>query len=97
MYDVPGADVKICSVLGQNRIGKDRQQTDYGTWKTALPEITLKLETMRAAGDVWTVIAPYGIGCGLGGGDWNIMKDLFEHYAGRSPVDFVFYKLQGAC
>ena len=92
VYDVPGIDIKICSVFGQTEIGKEHQQTDYNAWKTALPEIVLQLETRHAADDVWTVRAPYRIGCDLGGGDWNVMKDLFEYYAGYSPVDFVFYQ-----
>ena len=29
---------------------------------------------------------PYGIGCGLGGGDWEEMKSLFDFYFGESPV-----------
>ena len=94
-YDIPDTDVKICSVFGQNGIGKERQQTDYNAWKSALPEIVFQLETKYEAGDVWTVRAPYGIGCGLGGGNWNVMKDLFEYYAGYSPIDFVFYRLPG--
>lgn len=93
IYDVPGADAKICSVFGQNGIGRERRQTDYVAWKNALPEIVFQLETRRAAGDIWTVRAPYGIGCGLGGGDWRVMKDLFDYYAGYSPVDFMFYRL----
>ena len=92
-YDMPGSDLKICSVFGQNGIGKEHRQTDYCAWKAALPEIVLQLDTRHAAGDIWTVRAPYGIGCGLGGGDWRIMKDLFEYYAGYSPVDFMFYRL----
>jgi len=92
-YDVPGADVEICSVFGQSGIGKERRQTDYGAWKSALPEIVSRLEARRGARDVWAVRAPYGIGCGLGGGSWNVMKDLFERYAGHSPVDFAFYRL----
>lgn len=96
-YDVPDADLKICSVFGQNGIGKEKQQTDYGAWKNVLPILVMQLETRYAAGDIWTVRAPCGIGCGLGGGDWNVMKDLFEFYAGYSPVDFMFYRLPGAC
>ena len=93
-YDVPGGDIKVCSVLGQLGIGKERVQTNYDAWKKALPEIVLQLEKRYEMGDVWTVRMPYGIGCGLGGGNWNVMKDLFEYFAGYSPVDFVFYKLR---
>lgn len=94
VYDAT-PDLKICSVFGQNGIGKERRQTDYEAWKKALPDIVAQLESCRACGDVWTVYAPYGIGCGLGGGDWNVMKDLFEYYAGPSPVEFFFCRLPG--
>ena len=92
-YDIPDADLKICSVFGQNTIGKEKRQTDYDAWKRVLPDIIFQLESKYHMNDIWTVRIPYGIGCGLGGGDWNTMIDLFEYYAGYSPVDFIFYKL----
>lgn len=93
IYNVPDSDIKICSVFGQNGIGKEQRQTDYEAWKKVLPEIVSSLENRYYMNDIWTVRMPYGIGCGLGGGDWNIMKDLFEYYAGSSPVDFIFYRI----
>jgi len=92
-YDVPDRDLKICSVFGQNGIGKECRQTDYKAWEKALPELILQLETRYSINDIWTARVPYGIGCGLGGGDWRVMRDLFDYYAGYSPVDFIFYKL----
>ena len=92
-YDVPGADLKICSVFGQVDIGKERRQTDYALWQKALGRITEQLDLRHAVGDVWTVRMPWGIGCGLGGGSWRTMEDLFRYFAGPSPVEYVFYKL----
>lgn len=92
-YDVLDSDIKICSAFGQYSIGKEQQQTDYNAWKKILPELTMQLDNRYNEGDVWTVRIPFGIGCGLGGGDWSIMRDLFMYYVRYSPVDFIFYKL----
>lgn len=89
VYDV-GESLKICSAFCQAGIGKERRQTDYDAWKKALPRIDMQLRARLKAGEVWTVLVPYGIGCGLGGGDWSVMSDLFEFLVGDSPVEYRF-------
>ena len=41
----------------------------------------------------WVLHVPYGVGCGLAGGDWEKMRGIFEYYFGRSPVKLYIHKL----
>lgn len=66
-------DRRILNLFGQLRYGTGLQ-TDYD----ALRLIACKLQE-RAI----TVDLPWRIGCGLGGGDWEIVQKIFEPVAGR--------------
>lgn len=39
------------------------------------------------------VAFPYGIGCGLAGGDWNVVKSKIEAYFGNDYADCEIWKL----
>lgn len=67
----------VSNLFGQRGYGKDKKQTDYVSLRLAL----IRLEkTARKNG--LTVSLPYGLGCGLAGGDWDtvyeIIADIFE-------------------
>ena len=36
---------------------------------------------------------PYNIGCGLGGGDWSVIKRILEKYFNNTEWDIVIWKL----
>ena len=65
-------DKYICNVYGQEH---------FGTFKKQLNEDFLRLGLMQLAdltdsGD--TIGLPYGMGCGLAGGDWNVVYQIIE-------------------
>lgn len=63
----------VLNVFGQNTFGRDRQRTDYPATDAAWTLI----------GDAWpdeTIHIPYGMGCGLGGGDWPTYVDIVERH-----------------
>jgi O-acetyl-ADP-ribose deacetylase (regulator of RNase III) len=85
---VPMPDGKvIVNLFGQYGYGRDKQYTDYKALKESLESI-LCIAKMC---DNDSIALPYALGCGLAGGDWNvvyrIIKEVFNDY------DVTIYKL----
>lgn len=84
----------ICSAFAQVGISKTAVMTDYRAWDTILRRIEKQIsEKNRNDRQSWSLHIPYGIGCGLGGGDWEEMKSLFDFYFGESPVKLYIHSL----
>jgi O-acetyl-ADP-ribose deacetylase (regulator of RNase III) len=79
----------IVNIFGQMGYGRNRIQTDYKALEMALKSIkyTVTETTLKNK----SVALPYGIGCGLAGGDWDIVhsiiSDVFNDY------EITLYKL----
>ena len=77
-------DLVICNAYGQYRYGRNKQYTDYDALKKALTAIYSTYGNVR-----------YGmpkIGCGLAGGDWNIVEKIINEVficADVTIVDFI--------
>lgn len=70
-------DLYVANLYGQDAVGPEQRQTNYGALGHALHMLTMHLY------DIHTVIPncfPYGMGCGLGGGSWNIVSELIEFH-----------------
>lgn len=74
----------VCNLFGQDRYGRDRRHTDYKAFEKALIELQKKSLAIRLP-----VFFPFGIGCGLAGGDWKIISAFIEYYIPEAT----FYKL----
>lgn len=76
----------IANLFGQLDYGRDKQYTNYNALKQALA-----LAFNFAKENKMSVAIPYGLGCGLAGGDWKevykIIKEVFDDY------DVTIYKL----
>ena len=61
----------IISVFGQLKYGRDKTivYTNYNALEKAFKSIDEKLPE----GDI---VIPYGLGCGLGNGNWEIVNDI---------------------
>lgn len=69
----------ICNMFSQDQYGYNgKKYTDYDAFEKCL----LKLKERVPAGDV--IAMPYKIGCGLGGGDWDIVYGLIEKVLSNS-------------
>lgn len=66
-------NIIIVNMFSQNNYGTEARQTNYEAMATCLDKIRKMYPTQ-------TIIAPYRVGCGLGGGDWNIVSKLLEKY-----------------
>ena len=83
------------NIFGQDRYGRGSVQTDYQAFKNSLTE-GLKFYRSVACNDSYTaqipIAIPYGIGCGLAGGDWDKIKDILEEIEQEENVLFFAYK-----
>jgi len=84
---------KILNLFSQLNYGRDKQQTDYD----ALDKCIQRVYEIATGKDnptyTYDIGIPYGMGCGLAGGDWNIVSRIIEKYFKDSDVDCVIYKL----
>ena len=68
----------IASIYAQKSIGTKSRHTDYPSFKIALSHL------VRFIGADYQLYIPYGVGCGLGGGDWTIVSKIIEIVAPRA-------------
>lgn len=70
---VPGRGV-VYNLYGQYKYNSKQQQTHYKSLENAL---LLACEDCRRLG-ITSLGLPYGIGCGLGGGDWGVVSGIIS-------------------
>jgi O-acetyl-ADP-ribose deacetylase (regulator of RNase III) len=82
----------IANIFGQLNYGTNKQYTNYSALQNGLDSVANAITNIEKYKNN-TVAIPYGIGCGLGGGDWDIVqkiiKEIFEFYG----CDVTIYKL----
>ena len=69
---------RIVGLFAQDGYGRNKRYTDYSAFRECLK--VLKKELDRYGGVYNSIAFPYGIGCGLAGGDWNIIQDLIKDF-----------------
>ena len=72
-------DLTVLNLYGQFGYGRStpNHRTDY----EALRKIAKELEALPL--DIQQQLyMPYNMGCGLGGGDWNTVQEIFKNIAG---------------
>lgn len=78
----------ICNLFGQDDYGTGLQ-TDYEAFEKAIAEI----KEIAWEHD-FSIAIPYGIGCGLAGGSWDIISNIIDKYFEYSSVYCYIYKLK---
>ena len=63
----------VCDLVAQDGYGEDRCYTIYEALAKSLMKVN-KLATLANK----PVYIPYGIGCELAGGDWNIIENIIR-------------------
>lgn len=82
----------ICNLFRQKGYGFQKVQTDYLAFRTAVKELVsyMKKEGLTSVG------CPKYIGCGLAGGDWNIVYGIIErHFGSESNIHCVIVEYNG--
>lgn len=75
----------VANLFGQNGYGRDKMYTDYAAVESALIKMKDRILQQVPADRLATlrIGIPYGMGCGLGGGSWDIVyaiiKKVFEN------------------
>lgn len=76
----------VVNLFAQVQFGRDRRYTDYDAFRTCCKKLAKTLETL----DENAVVAiPYGIGCGLAGGDWGIISGILHDTLGDLQCQLV--------
>lgn len=82
----------IANIFGQFGYGKNGIQTDYDALRSGFNDIFSAVTNISKYKDK-TIAIPYGIGCGLDGGDWNIVYKMIEDISEYYNYDCTIYKL----
>lgn len=93
----PDRSQLIVNVFGQNNFGRDKVYTDYKALENGLSNFIKDYrDTFHMTYEVHVQIPiaiPYKIGCGLAGGDWNLVSAILEKLEIEYHVIFIAYKL----
>lgn len=77
----------IVNLFAQDGYGRDKRYTDYDAFRKCLKNLSELLKGWGAP----TIAIPYQIGCGLGGGDWNIILPIIEEELSDYTVEIWKY------
>ena len=76
----------IANIFSQDSFGRDKQYTDYGAMRSEFQDIARGYRN-------YTVRIPYLIGCGLGGGDWNVVSQIIQEELIDRDIDVEIWRL----
>lgn len=77
------------NMFAQDSYGRDgKQYTDYNAFSNCLRELEMVLPQKKGI-----VAFPYLIGCGLGGGDWGIVKEMIRDFSEKIEQDVVIVRI----
>lgn len=75
------------------RYGRGKQHTDYDALRSGLKGVFESVVWTTSSLCGYSIAIPYGIGCGLAGGEWRVVRpmidEIFQNY------DVSIYKLGG--
>lgn len=78
----------IANCFGQENIGYGKCMTSYEAWDKILPKL-VNISDFYSLEDLHM---PWMIGCGLAGGDWNIMFKKLNDYFGDSAFNLYIHE-----
>lgn len=81
----------VANIFGQIDVGGAKRHTDYEALKTALRAIRDAVTTEGSEHYKKSVALPYGLGCGLAGGSWDVVSEIIEDTFANDEV--TLYKL----
>lgn len=78
----------VANCYGQVFPSSVGKQTDYDSWNTMFAKL-------QDLGNYFSLDLhfPYMMGCGLAGGDWNVMSEKIERLFGKSQTRAFIHKL----
>ena len=82
----------IANIFGQNGYGTASTQTDYKALNDGLNSVFYAVKYTAGYKDKKIAI-PFKIGCGLAGGDWNVVLGMIYALSYNYDVDVTIYRL----
>lgn len=83
----------IANMFGQRYFGKQHLSPDYKAMRNGLKTISERADGRKNSnGKNYSIAIPYGLGCGLGKGNWDIVYKMIEKIFGE--VTCTIYKLE---
>ncbi|APC44464.1 hypothetical protein [Pseudoalteromonas phage PH357] len=86
-----GNVIHLHSQLNYGRSGK--RYTNYGAMANGFNYLPEVLYDMDESPEDIVIGLPYLMGCGLGGGDWNIVYELIEQCLAPNVKEVIIYQL----
>lgn len=80
----------IANIFGQDDYRGRGLKTNYKALRKALEELQYKMFELNLK----TLSIPYLIGCGLGGGDWDIVDQIINDIFGESSITCYICKFE---
>ena len=82
-----GTNLFVANCFGQLKPGYGLM-TDYTAWDKILPQLAENAIYLNES----DIHFPWMIGCGLAGGDWNIMRSKIENFFDGSSIQVYIHK-----
>ncbi|MGX9289876.1 macro domain-containing protein [Bacillus sp. A015] len=82
----------IANLFAQAVYGRKVKQTDYEALRSCFQSLKNTGTKTNEAKNRTSIAIPYGIGCGLAGGDWTIVEDMIEEVLGDCEVTVYRFK-----
>jgi len=73
LFETEKKDHVIVGVFGQNGLGRNKNYTDYEALEAGLISVATLCNACEK-----TAALPFGIGCGLAGGDWKTVYPIIK-------------------
>ncbi|MGL5458130.1 MAG: macro domain-containing protein [Cetobacterium sp.] len=70
----------VYNFYSQDNYGRNGIQTNYEAFEKCLIGLVKRFENSKVPIDSIPVYFPYGIGCGLAGGDWKVISKMIEKH-----------------
>jgi len=67
----------VANLFAQYEYGTESRKTEYGTFRMCLRDLVGAARFLKKIPK--TIYFPYGIGCGLGGGNWEIIRGIIKY------------------
>jgi O-acetyl-ADP-ribose deacetylase (regulator of RNase III) len=83
-HDIDGHNLTVVNAYTQVHYGHNQRQCEYGAIRECMQKIKKHFSGKR--------IGLPKIGAGLGGGDWNLIREIIEHELAGEDVTFVYYR-----
>lgn len=89
------SNLSLINFFGQVEPSREYRTTQYYAYIDRLPVLRKRLECLKQNYAFVELNIPYRLGCGLAGGDWNMMYKILDDALGTASFDVIIHKLPG--